>query len=62
MVEEQAGGGIVGAGLLDAGGDPVDEMVRRRQRLAEAERAGTLIERRHIRERAADVGGQPQAG
>jgi hypothetical protein len=61
-VEEQAGGGIVGAGLLDAGGDPLDQMVRRRQRLAEAELAGALVERRHIREGAADIGGQPQTG
>jgi hypothetical protein len=56
-VEKQAGGGVVGAGLLDAGRNPLDEMVRGRQRLAEAERAGALVERRHVGERAADVGG-----
>ncbi len=61
-VEEQPGGGIIGARLLDSGGDPLDEMMRRRQRLAEAELAGPLIERRNVRERAADIGGQPQAG
>jgi hypothetical protein len=61
-VEEQPGGRVAGASLLDARGDPFDQKVRRRQRLAEGEPAGARIERRHVRERAADVGGQPQAG
>src|SRR5215471_8392308 len=61
-MEEQPGGGVGGTGLRDGGGDALDKMVRCRQRLAELELAGRGIERRHIREGAADVGGKAQVG
>ena len=50
------------AGLADAALDAGDEPLRRGQRLAEPERAGGLVERRHVGEGAADVGGQADRG
>jgi hypothetical protein len=51
---------VIGACLGDAVVDAFDEMLRRRQRLAEAQLAGSLVEHRRIGERAADIGGQSQ--
>ena len=57
-VQEQPGRAIVAAGLLDPAIDAVDQPLRRRQRLAEAQRAGLVVEHRDVGEGAADVGGE----
>ena len=57
-VQEQPRGVEARAGLADAVLDAGDQPLRRGQRLAEAERAGRLVERGDVGERAADVGGQ----
>ena len=59
-VQEQSGIGIGGCGLLDPRGNALHEMVRRGERLAEAQPSGLVVEDRDIGERAADVGGQPK--
>ncbi len=58
-VQEQARRAERGAGLCDPGLDAVDQAVRRRQRLAQQQRAGGLVERRDVGERPADIGCQP---
>src|SRR5262249_5256919 len=45
-----------------SGIDAFDQPLRRRQRLAEGEPAGALVEDRHIGEGAADVGGETKRG
>ena len=61
-VEKKPGLGIARAGLLDAGCDALDEMVGRRERLAEGEGSGARVEGGDVGESAADVGGETQAG
>jgi hypothetical protein len=50
------------AGLADTVLDTSDQTLRRGQRLAEPQFAGGLIERRHVGEGAADVGGEANVG
>ena len=59
-VQKQRRRAIIAAGLGDAGGNALDQMRRRRQRLAEGERAGFLVEHRDIGESAADIRREPQ--
>ena len=61
-VQEQARRRVVAAGLLDAARDAVDQPVRRRQRLAEGQPPGLVVEHRDVGEGAADVGGEPDVG
>ncbi len=61
-VQEQPGRAIVAAGLLDPAVDAVDQPLRRRQRLAEAQRAGLVVEHRDVGEGAADIGGEAHLG
>src|SRR5262249_16038238 len=61
-VQEQAGRAVVAAGLLDALADAVDQPLRGRQRLADGERAGAIVEHRDIGEGAANIGGQAPVG
>ena len=58
-VQEQPRGAERCAGLGDAVLDAVDQPRRRGERLAELQLAGRLVEGGDIRERAADVSGQP---
>src|SRR5262249_4511926 len=60
-VEEQSGRFVVAARLRHPGIDPLDQALRPRQRLAEGQLAGALVEGRDIGEGAADVGGEPKA-
>ena len=60
-MEEQPGVRIGGSRMGDGSRDSLNQMMWRRQRLAELDVPGRGIERRHIREGAADVGGEPQA-
>ncbi len=59
-VEKQRGRTVIAAGLGDAGGNALDQMRRRRQRLAECEHAGFFVERRNIGKSAADIRSKPQ--
>src|SRR5262249_19053069 len=61
-VQEQAGRAVVGASLVDRRGDSLDQMMRRRQRLAEGELSRARIEHSDVGERTADVGGKAQGG
>ena len=61
-VQEQSRRAIVAAGLLDAAVDAVDQPLRRRQRLAEGQRAGLVVEHRDVGEGAADIGGEAHLG
>ena len=60
-VQEQRRGAIIAAGFGDAGGYALDQMRRRRQRLAERERAGFVVEYRDVGEGAADIRREPQS-
>src|SRR6185503_15827126 len=55
-MEKQAGGLVAAAGLFDPGIDAFDQTVRCRQRLAECQLAGSLVEDRDVGEGAADIG------
>ena len=61
-VQEQSGRAIVAARLLDPAVDAVDQPLRRRQRLAEGQRAGLVVEHRNVGEGAADIGGEAHGG
>ena len=61
-VQEQPRRPVFAAGLLDAARNAVDQPVRRRQRLAEGEPAGLVVEHRDVGEGAADVGGKADIG
>ena len=61
-MQEQAGRAIVAAGLLDPAVDAVDQPLWRRQRLAEGQRAGLVVEHRNVGEGAADIGGEAHLG
>ena len=58
-VQKQRRRTIIAAGFGDARGNALDQVRRRRQRLAECERAGRLVERRDIGEGAADIRREP---
>ena len=55
-MEKQPGGLVAAAGLFDPGIDAFDQTVRCRQRLAECQLAGSLVEDRDVGEGAADIG------
>jgi hypothetical protein len=55
-MQKQPGGLVTAPGFFDPGIDAFDQTVRRRQRLAERQLAGSLIEDRDVGESAADVG------
>ena len=61
-VQEQVRRGVVAAGLLDAAADAVDQPLRRRQRLAEGQPPGLVVEHRDVGEGAADVGREAEVG
>jgi hypothetical protein len=61
-VQEQAGGGVAAAGLLDPGADAVDQPAGGRERLAENQLAGAVVEDRDVGEGAPDIGREPDAG
>ena len=61
-VQEQVRRGVVAACLLDAAADAVDQALRRRQRLAEGQPAGLVVEHRDVGEGAADVGREAEVG
>jgi hypothetical protein len=55
-MEKQPGGLVATPGLLHPGIDALDQALRRRERLAECQLAGSLVEHRDVGEGAADVG------
>jgi hypothetical protein len=57
-MQEQPGRTVVAARFCDARIDALDQPLRRRQRLAEGQHAGLVVEHRDIGERAADIGGK----
>ena len=59
-VQKQRRRAVIAAGLGDTGGNALNQMRRRRQRLAEGERTGFFVEHRDIGERAADIRRKPQ--
>ncbi len=58
-MQEQRRRPVIAAGLGDAGGNAFDQMRRRRQRLAECERAGLFVEHGDIGKGAPDIRGEP---
>jgi hypothetical protein len=60
-VQEEAGVCQIGAGLLHAVGDAIDQPAGRGERFAEQQLARAFVEGGDIGKRAADVGGDAQA-
>ena len=59
-VQKQPRRAVITAGFGDACGNAFDQMRRRRQRLAESERAGFFVKHRDVGKSAADIRREPQ--